>query len=108
MGLHPSEIVAGYTKASQKALAILEELASTKVENLGDLTGVGKVLKTVIASKQYGWEDLLGPLVAEACLQVTSKNKNNFSVDNVRVAKNFGRRNFRHKTGERFCDDQRF
>jgi len=68
----------------------LPEIANTKVENLGDLTEITKVLKTVIASKQYGWEDLLSPLVGEACLQVTAKNKNNFSVDNVRVAKILG------------------
>ena len=35
----------------------------------------------------YGFESILGPLVAGACIAVCPKNAANFSVDNVRVAK---------------------
>ena len=40
-----------------------------------------------VSSKQYGFEDLLCPLIAQACIDVCPKNPNNFNVDNVRVIK---------------------
>lgn len=51
---------------------------------------LGKALRTVIASKQSGSEDILAPLVAEAVLAVLPKNPAAFNVDNVRVVKIMG------------------
>jgi T-complex protein 1 subunit theta len=51
---------------------------------------LSKALRTVIASKQSGSEDLLASLVAEAVLAVLPKNPLNFNVDNVRVVKIMG------------------
>ena len=70
MGLHPSEIVGGFTRAGAKALEVLETLTAMKVEDMRDVAAVTKVLKPVIASKQYGYEDVLAPLVVAACIQV--------------------------------------
>lgn len=39
---------------------------------------------------RYGYEELLAPLVASACIQILPKNSLSFSVDNVRVAKILG------------------
>ena len=47
-------------------------------------------LKPAIASKQYGYEDKLADLVAEAALTVMPPNPKNFNVDNVRVVKIMG------------------
>jgi chaperonin GroEL (HSP60 family) len=47
-------------------------------------------LKPAIGSKQYGHEDMLSSLVAEAALAVMPKNPKNFNVDNVRVVKIMG------------------
>ena len=47
-------------------------------------------LKPAIASKQYGFEDKLSELVAEAALVVMPPNPKNFNVDNVRVVKIMG------------------
>jgi T-complex protein 1 subunit theta len=47
-------------------------------------------LKPAIASKQYGYEDTLANLVAEAALVVMPSNPKNFNVDNVRVVKIMG------------------
>ena len=47
-------------------------------------------LKPAIASKQYGSEDILASLVAEAALIVMPPNPKNFNVDNVRVVKIMG------------------
>jgi T-complex protein 1 subunit theta len=90
-GIHPSEIIAGYTIAQQKALELLEAMATYKVENPKNLDEVVKFLKSAIASKQYGYEDVLAPIIAKACLEVTpAKNPTHFNVDNVRVAKILG------------------
>jgi len=43
-----------------------------------------------IASKQYGSEDVLAGLVAEAALSVMPENPKTFNVDNVRVVKIMG------------------
>jgi T-complex protein 1 subunit theta len=43
-----------------------------------------------IASKQYGSEDILARLVAEAALSVMPENAKTFNVDNVRVVKIMG------------------
>ena len=47
-------------------------------------------LKPAIASKQYGYEDQLSALVAEAALSIMPTNPKNFNVDNVRVVKIMG------------------
>ncbi|KAK4392373.1 T-complex protein 1 subunit theta [Sesamum angolense] len=60
MGLHPSEIIIGYTKSINKTVEILEELVEKGSENMN------------------------------ACIQVCPKNPANFNVDNVRVAKLLG------------------
>lgn len=51
---------------------------------------LSKAIRTVVASKQSGNEDVLAPLVAEAVLAVLPKNPVNFNVDNVRVVKIMG------------------
>ena len=47
-------------------------------------------MKPAIASKQYGYEDTLAALVAEAALSIMPTNPKNFNVDNVRVVKIMG------------------
>ena len=91
-GLHTSEVIEGYNKANAMALEHLESLVlpgSDKVD-VRDLEAVTKRLKCTIASKQYGFEDVLAPLVAKACIAVCPENQANFNVDNVRVAKILG------------------
>ncbi|XP_006650753.1 T-complex protein 1 subunit theta [Oryza brachyantha] len=92
MGLHPSEIIIGYTKAINKTTEILEDLVEKGSENM-DVRSKEEVvlrMRSAVASKQFGQEDILCPLVADACMQVCPKNPANFNVDNVRVAKLLG------------------
>ncbi|RLM58044.1 T-complex protein 1 subunit theta [Panicum miliaceum] len=92
MGLHPSEIIIGYTKAINKAIEILEDLVEKGSENM-DVRNKEEVvlrMRSAVASKQFGQEDILCALVADACMQVCPKNPANFNVDNVRVAKLVG------------------
>ncbi|CAI5973223.1 unnamed protein product, partial [Closterium sp. NIES-65] len=91
-GLHPSEIIAGYAKATDKVLEELETLVaegSDKVD-VRSKAEVEKRLVAAVASKQFGSEPVLCPLIADACMQVCPSNPNNFNVDNVRVAKILG------------------
>ncbi|KAH9851114.1 T-complex protein 1 [Lenzites betulinus] len=90
MGLHPSEIIKGYELASIKALAELETLSTSKLPSPPTKETLASALKPAIASKQYGVEDLLAGLVAEAALTVMPSNPKNFNVDNVRVVKIMG------------------
>jgi T-complex protein 1 subunit theta len=90
MGLHPSEIIAGYTKAAEHAAELLEGLACHTCEDLRNVEEVTRCLKSAIASKQYGYEDMLSKVVAKACIQVLPKKAGKFMVDHVRVVKILG------------------
>eukprot|EP01135_Chromosphaera_perkinsii_P011413 Nk52_evm58s2391 gene=Nk52_evmTU58s2391 len=92
MGLHPSEIVAGYEKASLKALEWVDEkMACGQLTDPRNKALVCEGIRTAIAAKQYGFEDFLAPLVTEACMNaLPAKNPKNFNVDNIRVAKILG------------------
>jgi T-complex protein 1 subunit theta len=92
-GLHPSEIVAGYAKASVRCLQILASELVMPGSDTMDVREVEQVvhrMKSAVASKQYGQESILCPLIADACIQVCPKNPANFNVDNVRVVKILG------------------
>jgi len=90
MGLKTSDIARGYERAQNEALKILEELEIDKVTDMRDVSQLSKALRTVIASKQSGNEEVLANMVAEAVLAVLPKNTYNFNVDNVRVVKIMG------------------
>ena len=49
-------------------------------------------LKCPLSAKQYGNEDTLAPLIADACITVCPENPVNFNVDNVRTVKMPGAR----------------
>jgi T-complex protein 1 subunit theta len=105
-GLHPSEIIqgrlftylcvvsqlfySGYQKGFEKALQVLDSLVITSIPNLRDTKAVCEALRTCIASKQYGLEDLIASLVAEACISVLPADEKHFNVDNIRVSKVLG------------------
>ena len=90
MGLKTSDIVSGYEKAQAYALKCLEDLVVDSVSPIRDPKELSKAIRTVVAAKQSGSEDILSPLIAEAVLAVLPKNPANFNVDNVRVVKIMG------------------
>lgn len=88
-GLHTAEVVTGYQKALDEALAILPTLTVREVANVRDPTEMCASIKSVIATKQYGYEDFLSELIVKACLTTlnpTSKNPR-LNVDSVRIVK---------------------
>lgn len=90
MGLHPSEILIGYEKGAKKAIELVETLSCYSVENIKDRAEIQRSIKTAIASKQFGLEDFLSGLIAEASLYAMPENITKFNVDNIRVQKVLG------------------
>eukprot|EP01063_Lacrimia_lanifica_P014362 TRINITY_DN20972_c0_g1_i1.p1 TRINITY_DN20972_c0_g1~~TRINITY_DN20972_c0_g1_i1.p1 ORF type:complete len:538 (+),score=295.18 TRINITY_DN20972_c0_g1_i1:46-1659(+) len=86
-GLKAAEMIRGYTVAHKKAMEILLAQKIETVKDHRDFAEVATPVKYSIASKQYGYQDILCELVAKACINVAGKNSKNFSVDNVRVLK---------------------
>ncbi|KAF7146840.1 hypothetical protein RHSIM_Rhsim03G0008300 [Rhododendron simsii] len=86
-GLYPCEVIIGYTKAINKTIEILDELVEQGVRIKEEVI---VRMKATVASKQFGQEDILCSLIADACIHVCPKNPANFNVDNVRVAKLLG------------------
>lgn len=89
-GLHTAEIVSGYQRAYDKALELLPLLVVKKVENLRDPVQLEAAIKSVLATKQYGYEDFLSHVVSEACLTTMSASKDkkaSLNVDSVRISK---------------------
>ena len=112
-GVHPSEIVSGYKKATQKCLELLEGMlshgfgfrwsqshctflrlgmANQSVSDVRSEEELAKALRPVLGAKQSGLEDILAGLVAKACVNVMPlpPKKPSINVDNVRVAKIIG------------------
>lgn len=85
MGLHPSEIVIGYDKAAKKTMELLETLTVHKLEDPRNKEEVIRCIKAVVASKQFGQEDFLSDLIAEAAIFTMPTNAMKFNVDNVRI-----------------------
>eukprot|EP00803_Ostreobium_quekettii_P000642 evm.model.scf_83.6 EVM.evm.TU.scf_83.6 scf_83:144034-148310(-) len=88
-GLHVAEVADGYSKASKKVLDILESLVIPGSENVDvrDKEKVSHFLTGSVSSNQNGFETILCPLIAEACVTVCPQNPENFDVEGVRVAK---------------------
>eukprot|EP01094_Clydonella_sp_ATCC50884_P010667 TRINITY_DN2046_c0_g1_i8.p1 TRINITY_DN2046_c0_g1~~TRINITY_DN2046_c0_g1_i8.p1 ORF type:complete len:556 (-),score=181.92 TRINITY_DN2046_c0_g1_i8:3680-5158(-) len=90
MGLHVNDVVTGYTAATEKALEIILDLEAEKVSDVRDKEQAIRFIKSSIASKQYGREDILARVIVDACQQVMPENPTGFNVDNVRCGKILG------------------
>ena len=98
MGLKPAQIVAGYDLAYQRAVALLDgpELERTRVQMdaQGGAASLVPLLKSVIGSKQYGYEEHFARLVIEAAaIAYPTENAASHAVfdpENVRCIKILG------------------
>jgi T-complex protein 1 subunit theta len=87
MGLHPNDVIQGYELACAKALSELDrehfllladapsltlvpELSTSSLPSPVTVTSLQRAIKPVISSKQYGNEETLSKLVAEAAMIV--------------------------------------
>lgn len=91
LGLSIPEIIQGFKLANAFLQKNLNDLVIEQVKSITDSDELLKVIKPVIAAKQYGLEDLISKLVIEAFkIIINPKNPNNFNVDSVRVVKIMG------------------
>jgi T-complex protein 1 subunit theta len=90
MGLHPSEILIGYEKAYKKCIEIAPKYVVYTINDVRKKEEVIPCLQNVVATKLYGYENVLAPLVFDACNHAMPKDVHNFDVENVRVAKIMG------------------
>lgn len=86
MGLSVTEVIEGYEQSSKKALELLPGLTVEELKDKKDQAAVARVIRTAVMSKQYGLEDFLASLVADACISVMPSS-GHFSVDNIRICK---------------------
>lgn len=89
LGVTPGEVAEGYEKALDKCLEILPSLVVMEIKNFRSADEVVQGIRTSIQSKQYGHEDFLAKLVAEACVSILPE-QTTFNVDNIRVCKILG------------------
>ena len=71
-------------------LARCSELTVDTVKDITNVAEVSKALRTAVAAKLYGWEDIIVPLVAQACIHILPSNPKDFVVDNIRICKVLG------------------
>ncbi|XP_041947775.1 T-complex protein 1 subunit theta isoform X2 [Alosa sapidissima] len=89
MGLSVTEVIEGYEMACKKAVEILPNCVSSSDINLRDIDVATAMIRTAVMSKQYGNEDFLANLIAQACISVYTES-GSFNVDNVRTCKILG------------------
>ncbi|KAL2094286.1 hypothetical protein ACEWY4_009005 [Coilia grayii] len=89
MGLSVSEVIEGYEMACKKALEILPDCVSSSATNMRDINVATAMIRTAVMSKQYGNEDFLAELIAQACVSIYG-DSGSFNVDNVRTCKILG------------------
>lgn len=88
-GLHTAEIVSGYQRAFEKVLEMLPSLVVKSVQDVRNRGEMIAAIKSVIATKQYGYEDLFSGLVVDAATTTFPPNraKPKLNMDSVRIAK---------------------
>lgn len=62
-----SQVIEGYEMACKKALEILPDCVCSSAKNLHDLEEATAMIRSAVMSKQYGNEDFLANLIAQAC-----------------------------------------
>lgn len=91
LGLSVPEIIQGYNMANKFLQDNLEKLVVDHVQNIVEPKELLKVIKPVIAAKQFGLEDAISLLVVEAVRMIINPKKpQGFNIDNVRVVKIMG------------------
>lgn len=92
-GVHPTVIIEGYDGASERAVAILREVADKLDKN--DKDSLVKIAQTAMASKLASFDEgHLAKLVVDAVLTVAEKDvrsgKLKVDIDNIKVEKKAG------------------
>ncbi|ODQ77479.1 hypothetical protein BABINDRAFT_67172 [Babjeviella inositovora NRRL Y-12698] len=91
LGLSPMEIIQGYKMANNYVMEHLQDFTVDRVEDVFSKNSLMKLVKPVVAAKQYGNEGVISLLIIDAVHSVLNpKNPNSFNVDSIRVVKIMG------------------
>jgi T-complex protein 1 subunit theta len=92
IGVHPSDVIIGFKRASEKASESLADFVCLDLEDIRNAKQLELACKASIASKFYDYQDLLADLVGQACsISITPPSKKPaLNMDNIRVAKVLG------------------
>lgn len=61
------QVIEGYEKACTKAMELLPDCVCSSAKNLHDVNEAASYIRPAVASKQYGNEEFLANLIAQAC-----------------------------------------
>lgn len=88
-GLHTAEVISGYQRAYEHTLELLPTLVCKTLDNPRDKEQLKQAIRSVLATKQYGYENILSDLVLDACLTTLSPNSKQpkLNIDSVRIVK---------------------
>lgn len=75
------QVIDGYEKACKKALEILPDCICSSAKNLHDVQEATALIRTAVMSKQYGNEDFLANLIAQACGELAAYTRVISSVE---------------------------
>merc|ERR1711935_1178995 len=89
-GLHPSDIVSGYKRATTSAIKMIEGLARYEVNDFKSIDQVLPVINSVLCPKITTYYDHFGVLVADACIKVAGNSPQAFDAEYIRVVKILG------------------
>lgn len=80
-----SQVIEGYEMACRKTLEILPDCVCSSAKDLHDLEEATAMIRSAVMSKQYGNEDFLAKLIAQACGKtwILWSNREKF-ISNVR------------------------
>lgn len=87
IGLHTSDIIYGYELALKKSIELLEEQVAFTVEDHTNIDQVSVALRSALFPKLGQYSSQFSQLVADACIKACPRNKENFDVEFIRVAK---------------------
>lgn len=62
-----AQVIEGYEMACKKALEILPDCVSSSATDMRNIDTATAMIRTAVMSKQYGNEDFLANLIAQAC-----------------------------------------
>jgi T-complex protein 1 subunit theta len=89
-GIHANDVLKGYELANTKLFEIMDSLKVWTCPDVRSVDELQKCVKTAISAKQFGYEDMLSRLVAQACAKVMPAKSSTFDIDCVRVTKVHG------------------
>jgi len=89
-GLHPSDIVSGYKRATTSAIKMIEGLARYEVNDFTNVDQVLPVINSVLCPKITTYYDHFGKLVTDACIKVMGDTPKAFDQEYIRVCKILG------------------